>query len=122
MSNSIIINSAQRTSMTDSPTEFKLKYTFPIETGAYMLKYVCMPFTINTINQNNNSFLLNGSVVSLPISDHLTVESLRLSLETTLKSVSLSFTVSNILTINNTSNFTLDLTNYDSARILGFQK
>ena len=78
MSNSIIINSAQRTSMTDSPTDFKLKYNFPIEKGEYMLKYVCMPFTINTINQNNNLFLLNGSVVSLPISDHLTVESLRL--------------------------------------------
>ena len=125
MSNSIIINSAQRTSQTDSPTEFKIKYNFPIEKGEYSLKYVCMPFTISTINENNNRFLLNGFGISLPIADHLSVESLRVSLETTLKTTGVNFTVTvvgNVMTIRNTVTFTLDFTNYDSAHVLGFQK
>ena len=90
-----------------------------------MLKYACMPFTINTINENNNRFLLNGFGISLPIADHLSVESLRVSLETTLKTIGVNFTVTvvgNVMTIRNTVTFTLDFTNYDSAHVLGFQK
>ena len=74
MSNSIIINSDKRTDQSVSPTEFKLQYQYPLEKGDYTLKYVYMPFTISTINTNNRTLLLNGSVVSLPIGDYLTVE------------------------------------------------
>ena len=122
---SIIINSDKRTDQSVSPTEFKLQYQYPLEKGDYTLKYVYMPFTISTINKNNQSFLLNGSVISLPIGDYLTVESLRIVLETTLQSVDVNFTVTvlgNVLTITNTSNFTLDFTDYDIARVFGFQK
>jgi len=122
---SIIINSDKRTDQSVSPTEFKLQYQYPLEKGDYTLKYVYMPFTISTINKNNQSFLLNGSLISLPIGDYLTVESLRIVLETTLQSVDVNFTVTvigNVLTITNTSNFTLDFTDYDIARVLGFQK
>ena len=125
MSNSIILNSDKRTSRLDSPTDFKLKFHFPVEKGKYTLKYVYMPFTIKTINSTNNTLLVDGSPVTLPFGDYTTVESLRVVLQTALQTEDATFTVTatnNVLTITNTSTFILDFTDADVASVLGFQK
>ena len=77
-------------------------------------------------------FLLNGFVVSLPIGDHLTVESLRASLETALRESVYTvrtglgeytvYVTGNVLKISSSNNFTLDFTGYELAHMLGFQQ
>ena len=125
MSNSIIINSDKRTSQLDSPTLYKILFEFPIEKGNYTLKYVYIPYTITTINKNNQTFLVNGSTITIQTGDYLTVETLRVAVENALKSYDVNFTVivfRNVFTINNTTNFILDFTNKDAGIVLGFQK
>jgi hypothetical protein len=43
MSDTIIINSKQRTSNNDSSTDFKLSLLYPLEEGTYSLKYAYIP-------------------------------------------------------------------------------
>ena len=39
MKSRIIINSRNRATQSDYPTDFKMKFLYPIETGDYTLKY-----------------------------------------------------------------------------------
>ena len=90
MKSRIIINSRNRATQSDSPTDFKMKFLYPIETGDYTLKYAYFPNTMNNVNNNNNWFKVNNTKVSITNGSYSTQELLVTAINVALSTLNAS--------------------------------
>ena len=133
MKSRIIINSRNRATQSDSPTDFKMKFLYPIETGDYTLKYAYFPNTLYNVNNNNNYFKVNNTNVSITNGSYVTQELLVTAINASLSTLntsnpSISLTTSlqgNFLKITNNNpsdTITLDFTENNFCYLIGLSK
>ena len=122
----ILVSSANRSKDTDSPSNFSLVFDRPLAKGTYKLCYGYLPNSVKTIVAGaNDTFLLNGSLVTVTQGIYTTTASFATVIQTALNSVLAGFTVTitdNVINIQHASPFILDFTNREIARTLGFTK
>ena len=125
MSN-IIISSAKRSDEKDSPSNFSLEFDRPLKKGTYSLCYGYFPNSVKTIvTGGNDTFLLNGSLVTLASGIYGTTASFATIVQTALNAVLAGFTVTitdNVINIQNGTAFTLDFRGREVAKTMGFPK
>ena len=118
----IIINSSKRSVKTDSSSDFKLNFTYPLPQGNYSLKYAYMPNTIETIDERNDTFVVDGVTITLSHGNYTSITDLITELNLATGNV---FTITqshNILTFSKATPFVLDFRDKALARLIGFNQ
>lgn len=133
MKKRIIINSRNRSSQSDSPCDYKMKFLYPIEKGTYCLNYCYFPNTMLTISDNNNNFKVSYGNTTLKITvingDYNTQTDLVSAVNTAISSATNNYITASLVnsayikfTATNNNTITLDFTDGNIAYVLGLSK